>query len=129
MLGLVITTDGKMYKKEFTRPLYRSIGEVTGGRYMEHVCPVLLPRPFCILIDEEGLLKEDPVVNVIGSLWYNAWPNMIVGNIVVMKDGWCNGERDILGLTKEECDAIINLVYEMSDEQVRLVKEPDHEVL
>ncbi|MBQ8919110.1 MAG: hypothetical protein IJ056_03265 [Acidaminococcaceae bacterium] len=68
-------------------------------------------------------------MNVIGSLWYNAWPNMIVGNIVVMKDGWRNGERDILGLTKEECDAIINLVYEMSDEQVRLVKEPDHEVL
>lgn len=46
MLGLVITTDGKMYKKEFTRPLYRSIGEVTGGEYMEHVCPVLLPSPF-----------------------------------------------------------------------------------
>ena len=129
MLGLVITVDGKMYKKDFAAPLYDSVNEVTGGRYMGRVQPALLPRPFCILIDEEGLLKKNPVPNVVASMWYNGWPHVIVGNIVVMKTGWTSSGRDIVGLTDEECNQIINLVYEMTDEQVKLIKEPEHVVL
>ena len=49
MKGVVFTTDGKMFVKEFTRPLYKSVSDVVaaGGRIVrdadkvkviEHVC-------------------------------------------------------------------------------------------
>ena len=126
MLGLVITTDGKMYKKHFTTPLCESVEPVIGG--FERVSPQLLPEPFCMIVDGDFQRKDYPV-NPVGSLWYNAYPNLIEGDIVVMKIGWTTDGRDILGLSEDECNCIINLVYEMTDEQYRLVKEPDHEIL
>ena len=122
MLGLVITTDDKMYKKEFGRPLFQTISDVIGG--FEIVTPVGLPRPFCFMVDDKGVWKDLPV-NHVGTAWYDALPHKIHGDIVVMKKGWTVNGPDVIGLTEEECKTVINLVYEMTDESVRMVKEPD----
>ena len=45
-----------------------------------------------------------------------------------MKNGWTEDGPGLEGLTEEECETIINLVYEMTDETVVLIKEPNHEV-
>lgn len=126
MLGLVITTEDKMYKKEFAAPLFMSISKVIGG--FEIVNPRMLPRPFCIIVDGDFQRKNLPV-NPVGTAWYDALPNKIQGDIVVMKNGWTENGPDIIGLTEEECETIINLVYEMTDETAVLVKEPEHVVL
>ena len=111
MLGIVITTEDKMYKKDFAEPLFQSIGMVTGG----------------FVIDDNGIKNHRPV-NPVGTAWYDALPNKIHGDIVVMKNGWTEDGPGLEGLTEEECETIINLVYEMTDETVVLIKEPDHEV-
>ena len=127
MLGLVITHDGKMYKKDFGEPLYQAVKETLGG-YMEHVIPTWLPEPYCLLINDEGKLRGLPV-NEVGSIWYGSHlhGDPIVGNIIVMMDGYKDGERDIVGMTPEQCNAIINEVYEVTDEEWKLVDEPGKE--
>lgn len=124
MLGLVITTDGKMYKKDFREPLYSSAEPILGGLF-ENVNPMYLQEPFCFLVNESGLLKGLPL-NPIGCAWYQG---EIAGNIIVLKRAFTSSGPDVVGLTEEECDTVINLVYEFSDEDYRLVKDPAHGVL
>lgn len=126
MLGLVVTTDDKMYKKDFAEPLYLSVGKTIGG--FEPVYPRGLQRPFCFMVDDDGLRKGLPV-NPVGTAWYDALPNKIHGDIVVVKTEWTDDGRGIVSLTEEECDQIINLVYEMTDETVSLIKEPQDGIL
>ena len=124
MLGLVITTDYKMYKKDFGEPMHKTVGAVVGG-YVEHVLPMYLAEPFCLLIDEEGKLNHKPI-NPVASAWYSP-VDPIVGTVVVMKDGYVDGERDIVGLTEGECNKIIEHVYAISDEEYQLIDEPQEE--
>lgn len=98
MLGIVVTTENEVYTKEFSRPLYESAGKVLGG-WVEHVLPRGLPRPLCMLVDDEGLLKDSPKINVIGTYLYGS---PIAGNIIIMQDGIHEGEPDIVGLSEEE---------------------------
>ena len=111
MKGIVITPENEISVKDFCRPLYQTAGEVVGG-YIEHVHPRLLPEPFCMIVNEEGLLQSLPV-NPVGCFLYetlsHGWP--IVGTIVIMKDGVNeDGEMDIIGLSDDEikymCDKL-----------------------
>lgn len=55
MKGLVITTENKMQVREFDEPAYETIGKTVGG-WIEVVHPKLLPAPYCMIVNEEGLL-------------------------------------------------------------------------
>ena len=58
MKGLVITTENKMQVREFDEPAYETIGKAVGG-WIEVVHPKGLPGPFCMVVNEEGLLRGD----------------------------------------------------------------------
>ena len=83
MKGLVITTDDLMRTEEYTTPLHESIGKTVGG-WIEVVHPKLLPAPYCMIVNEEGLLLGLPV-NLLGSILYESFRhgNPIVGNMVI----------------------------------------------
>ena len=103
MKGIVITPENEISVKDFGEPLYQTVGEAVGG-YIEHVHPRLLEDPFCMIVNEEGLLNHLPV-NAVGSFLYetlaHGWP--IVGTIVIMKDGFNgDGEPDIIGLSDDD---------------------------
>ena len=102
MKGVVFTTDGQMFVKEFTQPLYKSVGDVVEG-WIEVVHPRGLEDPFCFICNEEGLLRDLPL-NAIGNLWYGTLQHgcPIAGNIVVMKEDLNDREPDIVGLTDKE---------------------------
>ncbi len=117
MLGLVVTPNGTMYRKDFAD--FEEIHDTVGG-YIEHVLPKYLENPFCILINEGGKLKRLPV-NPVASAWYGLG-DVIVGNAVVMKDGYVDGERDILGLSDDECLHVIGLASYISFGEYRLVE-------
>ena len=106
MKGVVFTTDEKMFVKEFTQPLYKSVGEVVEG-WIEVVHPRGLEDPFCFICNEEGLLRDLPL-NAMGSLWYGTLQHgcPIAGNIVVMKEGITEEGPDIVGLMPEEIKKI-----------------------
>ena len=119
MKGVVFTVDRRMYVKDFAEPLHESIGEAVDG-WIEIVRPRGLPRPFCMIVNEVGLLRELPL-NLMGSFWYGTQEHgaPIVGNIVVMKEGWRNGELDLVGLTDQEAADIMEEVFDISNGMIR----------
>lgn len=83
---------------------YRVIGCDT----IDIVNPKGLEQPYCMVVDDEGLLKDKPMLNVFASHLYGAYEygHAIVGNAVLMKN-----ERDVDGmqtvwLTKDEAASL-----------------------
>lgn len=59
MKGFVISTENKMQFKDFNEPLLLSIGTEICG-YSETVHPKYLPEGFCMVVNDEGLLRGAP---------------------------------------------------------------------
>ena len=106
MKGVIVSTDNTVEIKDFGEPLYKTVGEAVGG-YIEIVHPIGLADPLVMIVNEEGLILELPV-NQLGSLLYGTHNHghPIVGNIVVMKTGFRNGEPDLVGLEEKEAEEI-----------------------
>lgn len=106
MKGVVVTTNHEVRVENFSDPLYKTVGSAVGG-YIEHVKPARLRHPYCMIVNEEGRLLDLPL-NHIGSFFYGTDQHgePIVGNIVVMKDGYRNGEPDIVGLDDSEVERV-----------------------
>lgn len=49
-----------------------------------------------LVVDEEGLLKENPVPNIVGCALY---PGYLVGNLILCEEGTRDGEPDIVGFS------------------------------
>lgn len=119
MKGLVISTENEMRAKEFSAPAYKSIGEAVGG-YIEVVHPRRLNDPYCMVVNEEGLLIGLPL-NAYGSYLYcsEQHGSPIVGNVVILKEGFVEGERDFVGLTDAEIQAIADNIIKITHGNVR----------
>lgn len=106
MKGVVVTTEAEVEVHEFTAPLHESVGKAVGG-WIEIVHPMCLKRPYVMIVNEEGLL-QDLDMNVYGSLLYGAQIHgqPIVGNVVIMKEGFVDGEPDIVGLSDDEASKV-----------------------
>lgn len=107
--GVVVTTDGRAYVREFGYPLHRSCEDTLEG-WIETVRPRGLDRPYMMLVNEEGLLHNLPL-NTVGSFFYQTHIHgqPIVGNIILMKDG----ERDIVGLEEDEAEKLLDMVLKL----------------
>ena len=105
-VALVVTTDNEMSLVEYKPPDYNVIKTAVGG-YYEHVCPMGLKEPYAMMCNEEGLLLGLPV-NRLGSFLYGTHfhGNPIVGNILIVKDGFYNGEPDVIGMSEEEAKSL-----------------------
>ena len=110
MKVVVVTTDLEVRVEDFEEPLYKTVGAAVGG-YIEHVRPMRLKEPFCMIVNEEGRLHKLPI-NLVGSFFYGTdfHNEPIVGNIVIMKDGYRNGEPDIVGLDDTEIERVQNSI-------------------
>ena len=108
MKGIVISTENQLTVRDFGAPLYKTIGEAVDG-WIEIVRPGGLKSPYVMVVNEEGLIKELPI-NIAGSILYGtpAHGSPIVGNIVIMKEGWTDDGKDLLGLSDEEVVTLTN---------------------
>lgn len=81
-----------------------SIDEKIGCRIFEAVSVIIRKQQYLLLVDEEGLLKDKPIVNLPAWHWYSGCnPNHpIVGNVLVGKQGYVDGEPDIVGLEEDD---------------------------
>lgn len=121
MKGIVITTKCEMRVQEFSGPVYKSIGEAVGG-WIEIVHPVRLGRPYCMVVNEEGLLRNLPM-NVLGSFLYRTdiHGSPIAGDIVLLREGiTSDGEYDLLGLTEQDIEYLCNLVSTVNGGPIEL---------
>lgn len=102
MKGIVITPDSQVRVQDFGDPLYKTLGAVVGG-YIEHVNPRGLKSPYCMIVNEQGLLESLPF-NPAASVLYETHKHgaPIVGTVVIMKNGYRDGEPDIVGLEPHE---------------------------
>ena len=110
MKGIVINPDNRLTVKDFDAPLYKSVGDAVDG-WIEIVHPGGLKDPFVMIVNDEGLIKGLPW-NVAGCLLYGTpvHGSPIVGNIVIMKEGWTDDGKDLLGLSEEEIAKITNKI-------------------
>ncbi len=107
MKGIVISDQNEMYVANF-RDFFQ-IAEKMGWEITEHVKPWGLGPTYCMLIDEEGRLKEPKLaLNNFASLMYGMLTHgtPIVGDIVIMKDR----RADIVGLDDEEIDVMTKMI-------------------
>ena len=109
MKGIVCTTKDELEIRDFAEPLHETVGKAVGG-WIEIVHPVGMKRPFVMIVNEEGLLLNLDI-NALGSFLYGtlAHGHPIVGDIVIMKEGFVDGEPDIVGLTDQEADVFMEL--------------------
>lgn len=124
MKGIVITTNDEMRLQEFSEPAYRSIGDAVGG-WIEIVRPVRLERPYCMIVNEEGVLLNLPM-NMFGSFLYgtNYHGNQILGDIVLLKEGInSDGELDVLGLDEQDIKYLCDMVSTKNGREVKLGQE------
>lgn len=122
MFGLCVTIDNEMSKVEYDAPHYDIIRKAVGGWY-EHVHPMGLKRPYCMMVNEEGLMLGLPV-NRLGSELYGVRRHgqPIVGNVIFLKDGYHDGEPDTVGMTEEEVQALGDKFVKMTSGIVRWAK-------
>ena len=127
MKGIVITTNNTMRVQDFPEPAHRSIGDAVGG-WIEVVHPKRLEYPYCMVVNEEGVLRKLPI-NSFGSFLYgtdtHGWP--IAGNAVLMKEGYnSDGELDILGLDEQDIKHLCDMVSSVSGGEVKLEQEDNN---
>ena len=113
ILGIVITTDNDISVREFTVPLYKSASAVIGG-WVEHVRPRGLPSPYCMYVDEEGLLKGLPM-NPIASQLYQTYIHgcAIKGTAIMFKDILTDDGEDTVGLTDDDIAYLMPLLEKL----------------
>jgi hypothetical protein len=89
------------------QPSLQLMRDLIGG-HIEHVLPKRLPGPYCMIVDEEGRLKGLPI-NWYASLLYETdiHGTPIVGDILLMKDAWIDGECDIVGLNDQDVEFLM----------------------
>lgn len=96
-------------RKEDERLLPFSYREI-GCDCIEIVRPDTLKEPYVIIVDEEGLLKDEPKLNTIASYLYGTQNHgqPIVGKVLIMKTVETEDGEDIAWLDYDEAWAIMN---------------------
>ena len=122
MIALIVNTKNEIRRVEYDPPHYDVIKEAVGGWY-EHVHPMGLDRPYSMMVNEEGLLLGLPM-NRLGSELYGTPKHgqPIVGDIVFLKDGYDDGEPDVVGMTEDEAQRLGDKFVKMTGGIVRWAK-------
>lgn len=110
MDGMKIVCDGSSWRVELYDPLYLSLQEQIGG-YWEIVRPRNLPKPYCMIVDEEGMLKGLPI-NFVGSYLYDSHNHgtPIVGNIIILREEDTPEGRDLIGLNGRDFEILSQII-------------------
>lgn len=119
MKAITINTDNEIKKIEVEHngdPLYKLIREAVGG-WFENVYPKRLPQGYVMIVNEEGLILNLDK-NAIGSYLYETdkHGSPIVGNIIFLKLGVYENERDVVGMSDEEADELMTLFERLKGE-------------
>lgn len=111
MKGLAINTENLMRFKDFKEPALESLQKEVGG-CIEVVHPKYLPEGLCVVVDDEGLLKGSAINNIASVLYGTPEHGQpIVGNAVILREGFVAGERDFVSLTEDDETGLMLLLF------------------
>lgn len=100
--------DGKQHVEvrqvDVNKGKLENLYEMIGTDIVEKVSAKYLPEPYVMMVDEEGLLRDNPVMNPVGSLLYGAYEHgqPIVGNIVFMRLDYSPEGPDLFWMDEDE---------------------------
>ena len=85
-----------------------------GASIFQPVYPKGLKEPYLFLCDEEGLLKDRPVINFLGSWMYGTQEHgePIVGDIMIVKQVMTPDGPSFDGMPESEADVIAEWLLE-----------------
>ena len=99
MRVVVLPPTDKPYVCDMAEPLHRSASALLGGM-VEHVSPVNLRRPMCMLVNEEYMylpgMKFNPVASYLYGTHENGHP--VLGTAIILKE---DGEN-LVGFDRKE---------------------------
>ena len=123
MIALVVNTKNEIRRVEYDPPHYEVIREAVGG-YYELVRPRGLQEPYCMMVNEEGLLLGLPL-NPLGCYLYGTMVHgaPIVGNIMILKLGGYAGEPDVVGMTDDEAQRLGDQFVRVNPDAVHWIEE------
>lgn len=111
MKAIKITTDNEMSVVEVPEPHWEGMGELVGGNF-EPVraygfmnLDVPNKESLLMVVNEEGQRLELDVNQVASELYNSNKPKFywnIAGDILIMAEGFTNGEPDVVGLDDEQ---------------------------
>jgi len=92
-----------------------ALREMIGCEHLEVVRPNGLPEGYVMIVDEEGLLKGQPKLNVYGSYLYEMHKHghPIVGNAVIVSEELTDDGPSLRWLYFGEADLINTLMSQM----------------
>ena len=116
---LKISTDSTISVVDIsghTGPFHQKLSAELGVDSIEHVNARSLMQPYCLYIDEEGLLKESVKVNPIASYLYGYLEHSqkIVGDVLIGKNVMTEEGPDWGCLKDGDVQALIDMFRIMS---------------
>lgn len=121
MKAIKITTDNEILAVDITD--LEGMQEQVGG-FIEIVrayglCELEVPQSesLIMIVNEEGKLL-DLEANEIATDLYESYCDSIAGDVLIMAEGFVDGEPDIVGLTDEQVQALNNefeSIYDMEE--------------
>lgn len=126
MKGLILYTDGRMEYKELPKAehTYQRLQQAIGCGLVDIVHAVNLPQPYCLVVDDEGLLTDEPKINLAASFLYGIEEHgqPICGDCLIMKDHHTDDGIETVGLTQEEAEKVVKLFFENKEAILRIWK-------
>lgn len=86
--------------------------EMIDCRLIDVVYASGLKEPYVMVVDDEGLLVNEPRMNVIGSILYGIREHgqPIVGNAIIMKDVMTEDGKCLGWLTNKEVAEVLSII-------------------
>ena len=110
--AILLRTDGIIQLVDVPEPRALAwYGQQIGCSYIETVYPRGLEAPHVMVVDEEGLLKEKPIINYLASYLYQTHihGNPICGNVLVMDIRNGIDGRELVGIGEEAAEKLAEI--------------------
>lgn len=106
MKGLKLYTDGRIEEYELSkeRETYIALQKAIDCSCIDIVHAVNLGDPYCLVVDDEGLLVEHPMANIVASYLYGILDHgqPLCGDVIIMKDKHTPDGIETVGLDEED---------------------------
>ena len=117
MKGLKINANGlvgayDLHEENYTYT-FEAMAAAINCDTIDIVHAINLPDPYCMVVDDEGLLKNEPLVNPIASYLYGFLTHgqPICGDVIIMKDKHTPDGIETVGLTKDDLSVVSGLLF------------------
>ena len=111
MKGIMICTDGVICLRTVDEHIegYVALRNAIDCDYIDIVHAVNLPEPYCMVVDDEALLKEEVYINPLASYLYGADEHgqPICGDVILMKDKITPDGVATVGLDEDDITKIL----------------------